>query len=182
MSAPFRQAERRSHNRPDLSGKIRLQFVFFTGNVNVTMSRTFAQRLFTAFAFLALAGILAFGGGIRYFCYCTGTAVLTLHEHCHGKDGEHGHQDHAAPGHRHDDHHDDHEDHHHELVKSSTDLRLPDAVVTPELKLISLLWTALSEWETVGNATSVAERPRPEIADDPPPLSQQVARAVVRLI
>jgi hypothetical protein len=151
------------------------------------MSRNLAQRLFTAFAFLALAGILAFGGGIRYFCYCAGNAVLTLHEHCHGEHGEHGHLDHAAPGHRHDDHHGDHEqdehdDHHHELVEASTDLRLPDVVAAPELKLIPLLWTALCEWETVGNAASVAERPRPEIAEDPPPLSEQVARAVVRLI
>lgn len=150
----------------------------------MNMSRTFAQRLFTAFAFVALVGTLAFGGGIRYFCYCAGTAVLTLHEHCHG---EHDHHDHAAPGHRHDDHedgqeHEEHEEHHHELVKSSTDLRLPDVVAAPELRLISLLWAALSEWETVGNATSIAERPRPNIAEDPPPLSQQVARAVVRLI
>lgn len=147
------------------------------------MYQPLAKRLFTAFAFMALAGILAFGGGIRYFCYCAGTAVLTLHEHCHGEHGEHGHLDHAASGHRHDDREqDDHDNHHHELVEASTDLRLPDVVVAPELKLIPLLWTALCEWETVGNALSLVERPRPEIADDPPPLSEQVARAVVRLI
>jgi|APTNR8051073442_1049403.scaffolds.fasta_scaffold54455_2 hypothetical protein len=167
--------------------KNRLHTPFNALSVPKSMSRNLSQRLFTAFAFMALAGILAFGGGIRYFCYCAGTAVLTLHEHCHGEHGEQSHLDHAVPGHRHDDHEGDHEeeeheDHHHELVKFSTDLRLTDVVVAPELRLIPLLWTSLSEWETVGNTTSFSERPRPEMAEDPPPLSLQVARAVVRLI
>lgn len=151
------------------------------------MKTSLVQRLSTAFAFMALAGILAFGGGIRYFCYCAGTAVLTFHEHCHGEDGEHDHPDHAAPGHRHDDHkggheQEEHDDHHHELVESSTDLRLPDLVVAPEIRLIPLLWTALSEWGTAKSPASVAERPRLQIVEDPPPLAHQVARAVVRLI
>lgn len=144
------------------------------------------QRLSTALAFLALAWTMAFGGGIRYFCYCAGTAVLTFHEHCHGGHGEHGHLDHGVPGHRHDDHEgdhdqDQHEEHHHEVVKSSTDLRLPDVVAAPGLKLIPLLWAAPGEWERREIATPI-ELPRPEIAEAPPPLSQQVARAVVRLI
>lgn len=151
------------------------------------MSRTFAQRLFTAFAIVALAGILAFGGGIRYLCYCAGDAVFTPHEHCHDVHGEHRHPDHAAPDHRHDDQNGGHEqeehgDHHHELVKSSTDLRVPDVVVAPELRLVPLLWTSLNEWDTSGNSAPFSERPCPGMAEDPPPLSHQVARAVVRLI
>lgn len=155
----------------------------FAASVLLLMASTFVQRLSTGVAFMALAWIVAFGGGIRYFCYCAGTAVLTPHKHCHGNEGP---VSHAAAGHRHDhqeDHeNDDHDNHHHELVKSSTELRLPDVVTAPELKLIPLFWTALSEWESAWNSASVAERPRPKIAEDPPPLSHQVARSVVRLI
>jgi hypothetical protein len=68
------------------------------------------------------------------------------------------------------------------LVETSTDLRLPDVVTSPELRLLPLLWTALSEWEKAWNPVSVAERPRLQVVEDPPPLSQQVARTVVRLI
>lgn len=150
------------------------------------MNSSFTKRAFSAFAFMALAGILAFGGGVRYFCYCAGTAVLTLDEHCHGDEGEEGPAHHAPVGHRHDHHGDqeqeDHDDHHHELVETSTDLRLPDVVSSPELKLLPLLWTTLSEWETAWNPAPAAERPLPGIAEDPPPSSHQVARAVVRLI
>lgn len=144
------------------------------------------QRLFTAFAFMALAGILAFGGGIRYFCYCAGSVVITFHEHCHGDEGEEGPIHHGPVGHRHDhpgeQEHDEDDDHHHELVRSSTDLRLPDVVTAPELKLIPLLWTALCEWETDRPPASITERHGLRIAEVPPPLSHQVARAVVRLI
>ncbi len=190
MSAPYWPTKLRSDHRPDRTGKIRLQFALFTGNVGVFMFSDLVKRLFTAFAFMALAGILAFGGAIRYLCYCAGTPVLTKHEHCHGEHGEHGPIDHAAPGHRHDEHHDhdgdprqeDHDDHRHELVKSSIELRLPEGVTAPELKLIPLLWTALGERDTAWNPASVSERPIPEIAEDPPPLTHQVVRAVVRLI
>lgn len=146
------------------------------------------QRLFTAFAFVALAGLLAFGGGIRYFCYCAGTAVLTVHEHCHGDHGEEGPHLHGPPGHRHDpigDSGDDdhgHDDHHHDLVKSATDLRIPEVAAVPELKLQSLPWTAPGARVADRVSAGDADRPRPQVLEDPPPLSLQVARAVVRLI
>lgn len=153
------------------------------------MNSPLGKRVFTAIAFVALAGMLAFGGGIRYFCYCAGAAVLTLHEHCHGVHGEEGPVDHAPAGHRHDDHGDcgghesgDHDGHRHELVESSTELRLPDVVTAPEAKPLPLLWTAPSPRETVRGGEPAVERPRPRIAEDPPPLSQRIARSVVRLI
>lgn len=150
------------------------------------MHSPLGKRVFTAIAFVALAGMLAFGGGVRYFCYCSGAAVLTLHEHCHGGHGEEGPVDHAPVGHRHDDRggHEsgDHDDHHHELVESSTELRLPDVVTAPEAKPLPLLWTAPSDRETFRAVKPAVERPRPRIAEDPPPLSQRVARSVVRLI
>jgi hypothetical protein len=171
---------------PRQNCKNRLHTQIFALSIPLFMNRSFVQSFSTAFAFVALAGILAFGGGIRYFCYCAGTAVLTLHEHCHGDEGEHGPAHHAPVGHHHDQHGDheqeDHDDHHHELVETSTDIRLPDVVTSPELRLLPLLWTALSEWETAWNPVSIAERPRLQIVEDPPPLSHQVARAVVRLI
>lgn len=169
-----------------LQRKNGLQTQVFDISVRLTMIRLFDQRLSTAIAFTALAGILVFGGEIRYFCYCAGTAVLTPHEHCHGKHSDHGPIDHAPIGHRHDHRGDqeqeDHDNHHHELVETSTDIRLPDVVTSPELKLLPLLWAALSEWDTAWNPVSVSESPRLQIVEDPPPLSHQVARAVVRLI
>ena len=80
------------------------------------------------------------------------------------------------------DDHEDHEDHHHEQVKNSTDLRLPDVVAAPEPKPISLFWTALCEWDKARLPGSVAEKPRLQIVEDPPPVSRQLARSVVRLI
>lgn len=153
------------------------------------MNSPLGKRVFTAVAFVALAGMLAFGGGIRYFCYCSGAAVLTLHEHCHGVHGEKGPVDHAPAGHRHGDRGDhgdrergDHDGHRHELVESSTELRLPDVVTAPGAKPLPLLWAAASEGETARAGKPAGERPRPRIAEDPPPLSQRVARSVVRLI
>lgn len=150
------------------------------------MKRSLAQRFSTAFAFVALAGILAFGGGIRYFCYCAGSVVVSLHGHCQGGHGDEGRVHQSHPGHHHEDHtehdHEDHEDHHHEQVKNSTDLRLPDVVAAPEPKPISLFWTALCEWDKARLPVSVAEKPRLQIVEDPPPVSRQLARSVVRLI
>lgn len=153
------------------------------------MKSSLVQRLLTAIAIVALAGLLAFGGGIRYLCYCAGSAVMTAHEHCHGDHGEAGPVDHAAAGHRHDhgdghgqDESEDHGEHHHEVVKSSTDLRLPDVVTAPEAKFIPLLWTALSEGVATRAPESAVESSRPPIEEPPPPLSHRVARAVVRLI
>lgn len=115
--------------------------------------------------------------------------MLTLHEHCHGAHGENGPVDHAPAGHRHGDHGDhgdrergDHDGHRHELVESSTELRLPDVVTAPGAKPLPLLWAAASEGETARAGKPAGERPRPRIAEDPPPLSQRVARSVVRLI
>ncbi len=146
------------------------------------------QRLQTLVALVALVGMLASGGGARYLCYCSGSVVLTSHEHCHGIHGEEGPVHHAPPGHRHDSHGhpdgetDEHRDHHHDLVKAATDLRLPDWVDVPGLNPFPLPASVRDESARLQRFVSIHERPRPRIAEDPPPLSQRVARAVVRLI
>ncbi len=151
------------------------------------MKSLFAQRLSTSIAFVALAGILAFGGGIRYFCYCSGEVVVAAHDHCHGVHVDEGPVDHAPAGHRHD--HDggrgdsgDHGDHRHERVKSSTDLRLPDVVATPAAKPLSPLWSPLSQRAVARVPEAVIEISPPSIEESPPLLSHRVARAIVRLI
>lgn len=140
------------------------------------MRQSHVQRFFTALALLALVVLLAFGGGIRYLCYCTGNLVVSLHEQCHGH-GDAGHHDEDLPGEE-----EDHSDHEHELVKSPTDLRLPSNPGTPELKWVPLAWTPLVAENTI--CLSPAEAGPAPVSSflDPPPPVLLVKRSVVFLI
>lgn len=177
--------------RPDRCAKIRLQGDRFNRSLFEEMFRGLPQRFQTLVALAALFGMLASGGGARYICVCSGTVVLTPHEHCHGIHGEEGPVLHAPPGHHHDTHapadapageEDEHHGHHHDLVKAATDLRLPDWVDVPGLKSVPLPSASRDEIGRRLRFVSIHERPRPRIAEDPPPLSHRVVRAVVRLI
>lgn len=134
------------------------------------------QRLFTAFAMLALVVLLAVGGGFRYLCYCTGETIVTVHERCDGHHDEHSHhEDHPADQ-------DGHEDHDHELVKTSTDLHAPSSAGAPELKWHPLPWTPLVAVVTSVISPAAVEATPLTPPDDPPPPSVLVARSVVFLI
>lgn len=135
------------------------------------MHSILVQRFFTSIALLALVVLLAFGGGVRYLCYCKGETVVTVHQDCHG----HHDEDHPVEG-------DDHGDHDHELVKTSTDLRAPSNVGAPELKWQPLDWTPLlAERLTILSPIEAEAVPSP-LLDDPPPPAVMVARSVVFLI
>lgn len=135
------------------------------------MHSTLVQRFFTSIALLALVALLAFGGAVRYLCYCTGEVIVTVHEDCHG----HHDEDHPVEG-------DDHGDHDHELVKTSTDLRAPSNAAAPELKWQPLEWTPLlAELPSDLSPTETEALPS-SLLDDPPPPAVLVARSVVFLI
>jgi len=140
------------------------------------MRQSLVQRLSTAFALLALVVLLAFGGGIRYLCYCTGEVVVTVHEHCHGHDdADHHHEDSPSKE-------EDHGDHDHELVKSPTDLRLPSNPGTPELKWVPLAWTPLVAVNAICLSPAEAGPAPVSTFHDPPPPAPCVTRSVVFLI
>lgn len=145
------------------------------------MHSTLVQRFFTSIALLALVALLAFGGGIRYLCYCTGETVVTVHEDCHGHGlDDHDDGDHPVEGDDHGDH--DHGDHDHELVKTSTDLRAPSNAAAPELKWQPLEWTPLLAELSSLLSPRETEPLSSSLLDDPPPPSLLVARSVVFLI
>jgi hypothetical protein len=148
-----------------------------------------AKRTTAALALLAMLMVQLSGGIFRYYCDCTGKAVVTMDEHCHGEHGELGPIDHAPVGHQH--HDDDHNDvpadtsdshHHNELVQTPTDAVLPDVVMAPAVSLTPVLWIKISE-------TTLASTKEPHLVilpprDDsgPPPMPLLVVRAVVFLI
>ncbi|MCB1205295.1 MAG: hypothetical protein KDN18_13625 [Verrucomicrobiae bacterium] len=155
------------------------------------MNSSLAKRLSTSIAIVALAGLLAFGGGIRYLCYCSGEVVVTVHEHCHDGGASHDSHvshSHTSPDHRHDDHGShpeepgEHGDHHHDLVKTPTDLRAPSIASAPELKLLPLLQAPLPVEAVVGPFAPRAEWTFASRFADPPPQWRDAVRSVVFLI
>ena len=146
------------------------------------------KRTITALAFLAML-LVQFSGGIsRYYCDCTGNAVVTLDEHCHNEHGELGPIDHAPVGHQH--HDDDHQDspadsgshHHHELVETPTDTVLPNAVMTPAITLSQVLWIEVSEMTLAPKQESPLAILPPPDTGGPPSLPLLVVQSVVFLI
>ncbi|MHB1082919.1 MAG: hypothetical protein ACYC67_26220 [Prosthecobacter sp.] len=147
-----------------------------------------SKRTVATLALLAMLVVQLSGGIFHYYCDCTGKAVVTLDEHCHGEHGELGPIDHAPVGHQH--HDDDHDDapadsdshHHHELVQTPTDTVPPDVVMAPAVSLSLVLWIEIFE-------TTLASMKEPHLvihpppADGrPPPLPMLVVRSVVFLI
>ncbi len=152
------------------------------------MSSRTANCTIAALALLAMLMVQLSGGIFHYYCDCTGKAVVTMDEHCHGEHGELGPIDHAPVGHQH--HDDDHEDvpadsgshHHHELVQTPTDTVPPDVVMAPALSLTPVLWIEIFEM----TLASMKEPPLvilpPPDDGGPPQLPLLVVRSVVSLI
>ena len=147
------------------------------------------KRTTAAFALLAMLMVQLSGGIFHYYCDCTGKAVVTMDEHCHGEHGQEGPLDHAPVGHQH--HDDDHDDvpadtsdshHHHELVTTPTDTVPPDVVMAPAVSLTPVLWIEIFEM----TLTSMKEPPLvilpPPDDGGPPQLPLLVVRSVVFLI
>lgn len=153
------------------------------------MSSRTTKRTTAALALFAMLVVQLSGGIFHYYCDCTGKAVVTMDEHCHGEHGEDGPIDHAPLGHQH--HDDDHDDvpadtsdshHHHELVQTPTDTVPPDVVMAPTICLAPVLWIEIFE-------TTLASTKEPHLVilpprDDsgPPQLPLLVVRSVVFLI
>ncbi|HBJ82700.1 MAG TPA: hypothetical protein DDZ88_02270 [Verrucomicrobiales bacterium] len=146
------------------------------------------KRTIAALALLAMLMVQLSGGIFHYYCDCTGKAVVTMDEHCHGEHGEEGPLDHAPVGHQH--HDDDHNDvpadtgshHHHEVVQTPTDTVPPDVAMAPAVGLTPVLWIEIFE-------TTLASTKEPHLVilpprDDsgPPPMPLLVVRSVVFLI
>ncbi len=148
-----------------------------------------AKRTTAALALLAMLMVQLSGGIFQYYCDCTGKAVVTMDEHCHGEHGEEGPLDHAPVGHlHHDDVHDDvpadtsDSHHHHELVQTPTDTVPPDVVMAPAVSLTPVLWIEIFE-------TTLASTNEPQLVilpprydSGPPQLPLLVVRSVVFLI
>lgn len=148
-----------------------------------------AKRTTAAFALLAMLMVQLSGGIFHYYCDCTGKAVVTMDEHCHGEHGELGPIDHAPVGHQH--HDDDHDDvpadssgshHHHELVQTPTDSVPPDVVMAPALAAPTVHWIEIPD-------LIVVPMMEPQLVIQPPPdeggspsLPLLVVRSVVFLI
>lgn len=146
------------------------------------------KRAVAVFALVAMMVVQLSGGIANYYCDCTGTAVITFDEHCHGDHGEEGPLDHAPSGHQHhdDDDHDDPVDsdshHHHELVKTPTEAVKPTVAAAPTICVAPVLWIEIPDVFAVpAKKTYLLIRP-PRDYSDPPPLPLIVARSVVFLI
>lgn len=151
--------------------------------------QTSNKRITAALALLAMLVVQLSGGIFHYYCDCTGKAIVTLDEHCHGEHGEDGPLDHAPSGHQH--HDDDHDDvpadtsgshHHHELVQTPTDTVLPEMVMAPAVCLTPFLWIEIPD-------VIAAPTMEPQVVIQPPPdesgapsLPLLVVRSVVFLI
>jgi hypothetical protein len=146
------------------------------------------KRTAAAFALMAMLMVQLSGGIFNYYCDCTGKAVISLDEHCHGEHGEEGPLDHARAGHQH--HDDDHDEvpadtsghHHHEVVQTPTESVSPDVVMAPAISLTPVLWIEIIE-------TPLAPMMEPPVVIEPPPdeggspsLPLLVVRSVVFLI
>lgn len=143
-----------------------------------------------AFALVAMMVVQLSGGIANYYCDCTGTALITFDEHCHGDHGEEGPLDHAPSGHQHhdDDDHDAPADsdghHHHELVKTPTDAvpTTAAAAPAPTISIAPVLWIEIPDVFAVpAKKTHLVIRP-PRDSCGPPPLPLVVTRSVVFLI
>jgi hypothetical protein len=146
------------------------------------------KRLTVAASLVAIMALQMSGGAVRYLCDCSGVAVVTAEEHCHGEHGEAGPLAHAPVGHDHD--HDapvegsPAEDHHHDhlALDASEPGKLPSLVTAPALRLLPVFQVELTKVLAVPADRFVAP-PRPPRDDGgPPPTSLLVTRSVVRLI
>lgn len=146
------------------------------------------KRTIAVLALVAMLVVQLSGGIANYYCDCTGEAVLTLEEHCHGDHGEDGPLDHASPGHQH--HDDDHDDapadsddhHHHELVQTPTDAVLPMVAAAPAPCIQPVLWIEIPAMIAAPtNETQLVIQP-PHDNGGPPSLPLVVVRSIVFLI
>ena len=147
-------------------------------------SRT-AKRTTAALALLAMLMVQLSGGIFHYYCDCTGKAVVTQDEHCHGEHAEEGPLDHAPVGHK---HHDDvpadasGSHHHHELVQTPTDTVPPDVVMAPVVSLSPVLWIEIPNVIAVPTMVPRLIVESPPDHGGPPPLPLLAVRSVVFLI
>jgi len=148
-----------------------------------------SKRTVAALALLAMLVVQLSGGIYHYYCDCTGKAVVTLDEHCHGEQGVLGPIDHAPVGHQH--HDDDHDDvpadtsgshHHHELVQTPTDTVPPDVVMAPAVSLTAVLWIEIFETTLASTMEPCLVIQPPPDDGGPPPMPLLVVRSVVFLI
>lgn len=148
------------------------------------------KRAIAVLALVAMLVVQLSGGISNYYCDCTGEAVLTFDEHCHG-DHEDDH-DHAPLGHQHhddgedDDHHDELVDsdshHHHELVKTPTDAVPPMVAAAPAHCLQPVLWLEIPELIAAPAKEPCLVLQPPRDNSGPPSLPLFVVRSVVFLI
>jgi len=147
-----------------------------------------AKRTTAALALLAMLIVQLSGGIFQYYCDCTGKAVVTMDEHCHGEHGEEGPLDHAPAGHQH--HDDDHNEvpadsgghHHHEVVQTPTDTEPPDVVMAPAISLTPVLWIEIFETTLDSTKEPLLVILPPRDDGGPPQLPLLVVRSVVFLI
>lgn len=152
------------------------------------MSALSIKRLTAAASLVAMMALQLSGGAVRYLCDCSGVAVVTAEDHCHGEHGEAGPLAHAPVGHHHD--HDapvegtPAEDHHHDHLAfdASEPGTLSALVSAPALRLLPVFWVELPEAISISTDPYVETARPPRDDGGPPPTSLLVTRSVVRLI